>query len=265
MQAFLFRMILTLLLIFVVPFLYATAYAGDVTLAWDPKTGSDVTGYKVYYGTSSRNYSTSVNVGRSTTCTLAGLASGTYYFAVTAHYASGAETTPSNEVSKTISAPSLGGGSLVHSGTMTANSQNFSADHSVNHLWDGCTEGTAACTTGAGNISSFWVEFDLGRDYDLTFARLFGDAEGAWISTSWALKHKRNSGDPWSTAFSGADATVSGWSVRALSVQARYLRVEVFGSTTNPATQARELEIFGSVATGSISRLPAPVNVSVRY
>jgi hypothetical protein len=146
---------------------------------------------------------------------------------------------------------------------MTANSENFAADLSVDHLWDGCTNGTVACTTG-GNISSFWVEFDLGRDYDLTFARLFGDAEGTWVSKSWELRHKRNSGDPWSTAFSVADAMVNGWSVQALSVQARYVRVEVFGSATVPATQARELEIFGSVATGSNSRLPAPVNVSAR-
>jgi len=58
---------------------------------------------------------------------------------------------------------------------------------------------------------------------------------------------------------------ISDWAAQALSVQARYVRVEVFGSATVPATQARELEIFGSVATGSTSQLPAPTNVSVRY
>ena len=264
MQSFFFRMS-GLLLALVTPFFPIAAFGADVTLAWDPKMDSDVTGYKVYYGTSSRNYSSSISVGRSTTCTLAGLGSGTYYFAVTAQYVSGAETSPSNEVARTISASFSGSGSLAHSGTMTANSQNFAADHSVDHLWDGCTNATVACTAGASNISSFWVEFDLGRDYNLTFARLFGDAEGIWVSKNWELKHKRNWGDPWSTAFSGADAMISGWSAQALSVQARYVRVEVFGSATVPAAQARELEIFGSVATGSTSQLPAPTNVSVRY
>ena len=37
---------------------------------------------------------------------------------------------------------------------------------------------------------------------------------------------------------------ISGWSAQALSVQARYVRVEVFGSATVPAAQARELDIF---------------------
>jgi hypothetical protein len=60
---------------------------------------------------------------------------------------------------------------------------------------------TAECTAGAGNISSFWIEFDLGRLHDLSSARLFGDAEGNWWSSTWTLRYKQNLGDPWSTAF----------------------------------------------------------------
>ena len=78
------------------------AFAANVNLAWDPKTDSGLGGYKVYYGTSSRSYGTSINVGNVTTYTVTGLNSGTYYFAVTAYYTSGSETGHSNEVSTTV-------------------------------------------------------------------------------------------------------------------------------------------------------------------
>jgi hypothetical protein len=84
-------------------------HAADLNLAWDSATVSGLTGYKVYYGTSSRNYSTSTSVGLQTTYAVTGLAPGAYYFAVTALSSSG-ESSYSNEVSTTISgtiAPTL--------------------------------------------------------------------------------------------------------------------------------------------------------------
>ena len=80
--------------------------AADVTLTWDAKTDYGLAGYKLYYGTGSRTYSTTINVGNQTTSTVTGLGPGTYFFAVTAYYTSGSETTYSNEVSTTISSPS---------------------------------------------------------------------------------------------------------------------------------------------------------------
>ena len=56
-------------------------------------------GYKIYFGTGSGNYSSSVDVGNVTTCTLTGFQSGVlYYFAATAYNAS-AESEFSSEVS----------------------------------------------------------------------------------------------------------------------------------------------------------------------
>lgn len=81
---------------------------GSVTLAWDAPVNSDglplpnVAGYKVYYGTSSRAYETSINNGMQTTCTISGLAPGTYYIAVTSYDASGNESPFSNEASKIV-------------------------------------------------------------------------------------------------------------------------------------------------------------------
>jgi len=233
--------------------------AANVTLAWDPKTDSNLAGYKVYYGNASRSYSSTVNVGNTTTHTVSSLGPGTYYFAVTAYYTSGTETAFSNEASYAVSLPPASG-SLAHSGNLIANSQNFASDHPVEHLWDGCTEGTPLCSSG-NQVISFWVEFDLKQDYSLTSAKLFGDADGGWVSNSWQLQYKRNAGDAYTTAFSSASAFLNGWSTQPLSVTARYVRVEVFGGS---ATQARELEIYGSPAGGSQSPLPAPLNVTVR-
>lgn len=83
----------------------AAANTGTATLSWDAPAAS-ITGYRVYYGTSSRSYSQALGSGEfvaSSMYVATGLQSGrTYYFAVTAIYAAGAESGFSNEVSKTI-------------------------------------------------------------------------------------------------------------------------------------------------------------------
>ena len=242
-------------------------WAADVTLRWDPSADSTVAGYKLHYGTTTRSYSTSLSVGNQTTYTVTGLGTGTYYFAVTSVGASGTLSGFSNEVSKTLTGTPTGppaSGSLAYSGTMTANSQNFAADHSVDHLWDGCLDGTTPCSAGNSGASSFWIEFDFGQKFNLSSARLFGDADGTWTSTNWTLQYRENAAAPWMTAFSGANAFFNGWSTQPLAIAARYVRVEVAGNPTAGAIQARELEIYGTVGTVPESLLPAPTNVSVK-
>ena len=80
----------------------ATGGTGVATLSWDA-TLAGAAGFKLYFGTSSKSYSSSVNVGTAPSYALSGLAPGTYYFAVTAYDAFGNESAYSNEVSKTIS------------------------------------------------------------------------------------------------------------------------------------------------------------------
>lgn len=86
-----------------------SAMTGSVTLDWDaPTTNSDgssltdLAGYKIYYGTSSRNYTGSVNVGNYTGTEISSLASGTWCFAVTAYDNAGNESDYSDEVCKAI-------------------------------------------------------------------------------------------------------------------------------------------------------------------
>ena len=78
------------------------AFAGQASLAWNASASTDITGYKVHYGTASRSYSTHVDVGNSLSATVPNLTAGSgYYFAVTAYNAAG-ESGYSNEASATI-------------------------------------------------------------------------------------------------------------------------------------------------------------------
>ena len=76
-------------------------------LSWTASTASDVVGYRLYYGTSSRTYlqapGAGINVGRTTAFTASGLQFGQlYYFAVTAYDAAGNESSFSPEASKLV-------------------------------------------------------------------------------------------------------------------------------------------------------------------
>lgn len=66
-----------------------------------------MSGYRIYYGTTSGNYNQArgfgVNAGRTTSFTVTGLQSGQrYYFAVSAYDAAGNESTLSAEASKVV-------------------------------------------------------------------------------------------------------------------------------------------------------------------
>jgi hypothetical protein len=77
--------------------------AANVQLTWNANTESTLAGYKIHYGNSSRNYSTIVNLTKSTTCSISDLQAGkTYFFAATAYDIHGNESTYSNEVSYSV-------------------------------------------------------------------------------------------------------------------------------------------------------------------
>jgi hypothetical protein len=80
----------------------AQAY-NSVTLAWDANTEPDLAGYIVYWGTGSRTYDRSLDVGNTTQAQINGLQDlQTYYFAVRAYNSDGLQSNYSLEVSKTI-------------------------------------------------------------------------------------------------------------------------------------------------------------------
>jgi len=106
--------------------------AGSISIIWDPASGA--TGYRVYYGTSSGQYTGSVDVGNATERTLGSLADcTTWYLAVKAYNAAGESAVYSNEVSgwprptATSATPNMQGASY----TMTIRGANFASGVSV--------------------------------------------------------------------------------------------------------------------------------------
>ncbi len=78
----------------------------SVGLAWDPSPDSDIATYRVYYGLSSGDRSSVIQVGNVTSATVPNLADGsTYFFVVTAVNTAALESEPSNEISYTTSGP----------------------------------------------------------------------------------------------------------------------------------------------------------------
>ena len=84
---------------------------GSATLSWVPPTqnadGTALTtlaGYRIYYGTNPSNLTTSIQLANPgiTSYVVGNLASGTYYFAITAYNAAGTESALSAEGSKTL-------------------------------------------------------------------------------------------------------------------------------------------------------------------
>jgi hypothetical protein len=82
---------------------FPTFAAGSVTLTWNPSTDSNVTGYRIYNGVASRNYTNIVDTGDATSVTVSNLAEGTtHFFAATAYNILGMESEFSDEISYTV-------------------------------------------------------------------------------------------------------------------------------------------------------------------
>lgn len=67
--------------------------AAQITLAWDEATGTDLAGYKIYFGTTCGDYKSVVDAGNQTTFTVSGLETDKIYcFAATSYDAKGSES-----------------------------------------------------------------------------------------------------------------------------------------------------------------------------
>jgi hypothetical protein len=89
----------------------ALSFNGSATLNWTPVTKNtngtllhNLAGYRLYYGTSMSSLSTVVELANPnlTTYLVSNLASGTWYFGVTAYTSNGTESAMSNIAQKTI-------------------------------------------------------------------------------------------------------------------------------------------------------------------
>ena len=125
-----------------------------VTAAWDRNSDALTRGYRLYYGTASRNYQWSVDVGNNTTAPL-NLASGRYYSVVRAYNASNQYGPASNEVTF-----SVGGSPTPTPNAPTARIQaSLQSSHSARVSWQttnansATLNGTAVTVNGSTTVS----------------------------------------------------------------------------------------------------------------
>jgi Fibronectin type III domain len=79
-----------------------TAASTSTIITWNPSTDPNVTGYNIYYGTQSGNYTNEISVGNVTNAAVGNLSSGTtYYFAAKSRDDAGDQSAFSNEASFT--------------------------------------------------------------------------------------------------------------------------------------------------------------------
>ena len=93
--------------LFLVMLTSATVDAGTLTLAWNQNSETNIAGYKISYGTQSRVYTTTIDVGNVTSKAISGLSDGaTFYFVVQAYNSSMLTSSFSTELSCATPLPS---------------------------------------------------------------------------------------------------------------------------------------------------------------
>jgi hypothetical protein len=215
------------------------AFAAQATVAWDPDTSPGLAGYKVYWGTVSRNYSWSADASTQTTYTVPSLSEGaTYYFAATAYDAAGNQSGYSNEATYTVpsactyaispASQSIGAGGGTANTNVSAGSA-CSWTTSNTSSWISITSGASGTGNGTVTYSAAANTGTASRTAGLTVAGQILTVTQAG-ATTYALTIS-NSGagsgtvtsSPTGTTFSagtsvtltakpGASSTFGGWS-----------------------------------------------------
>ena len=173
----------------------STAHAGQATLTWNPPTTNtdgtpltDLAAYKVYYGTASGSYTTTVDVGNVTSYTVTGLNNNaTYYFATTAYDTSGNESGYSNEVSKTISGTSDTTPPVL-SGVTTSNITSTSA--AITWTTDEASTSQAEYGTTTSYGSSTTIDSTMVTSHSVTINGL-----SAWTTYHFRVKSQDAAGN----------------------------------------------------------------------
>jgi hypothetical protein len=176
------------------------AYSAVVILEWSPNPEPDLNGYMIYYGTSSRDYSWSVNVGDYTSCAISDSRfedGQTYYFAATAYDEHGNESGYSDEVTYTFSAADTDGDGI--------------SDHDeINEYGtdpdDMDTDGDGL---NDGDELAYWGE-DWNADYDNDgwINLLDRDSDGDGCSDGKEFSRGSDPSDPYSKAISVPTAAI---------------------------------------------------------
>jgi fibronectin type 3 domain-containing protein len=255
----LLRSLLVLLTCLSLAFAATPTQAMQVQLAWDAPVQADGTpvpnlaGYKLYVGSQTGQYQTTIPVGLTTTYTVTNVSAGqTYYFAVKAYDSSGTESAFSNEVSVipgTISQQQI---RVVSVDSQDVIGGNYAATNAID-----------------GNAATFWhtewfqqtaplphtLVLDLGGQYQVDGFRYLPRQDGSSNGTMAGYQfYVSTDGTTWGTAVAAgtlaADTTEK--TVRFTAKTGRYVRLVALSEINgNPWTSAAELNVFGTAASSS--------------
>src|SRR5262245_11669386 len=263
----LLRFLLILLAYLSLAFAAIPAQAQQVQLAWDAPVQangtpvSNLAGYKLYYGSQSGQYSTTIFVGLTTTYTVTNLSAGqTYYFAVKDFNSSGTESAFSNEVSGTppTSPP---GGSIIPQQQMHVVSVDSQELVGQNGAATNAIDGTPA---------TFWhtewsqrtaplphtLVLDLGGQYQVDGFRYLPRQDGSVNGTIAGYQfYVSTDGTTWGSAVAAGTfaANTSEKTVRFAAKAGRYVRLVAMSEINGkPYTSVAELNVFGTVVLGAL-------------
>ena len=242
------------------------ARAETVTLAWDPNSESDLAGYRLHYGTASRNYTQIIDVGNVTQYAITNLFPGqTYYFAATAYNTAGSESGYSAEVSHTIPAPNsppatpsvpVGASSALvgASITFTTSASDPNGD-SLQYRFD--WGGGVLSGWGAASQAKSWTT--AGHYIVRAQARDVIGAESAWsggrtVTISANQPPSANAGAD-QTVDAGAPVTLNGTGLDPDNGIASWLWRQISGASVALSGAAAQQARFTapSISTGSLS------------
>ena len=263
-------------------FAAGNAYAGYISLAWDPSP-DPVAGYTVYWGTSSGNYTASVNTTQ-TSHTVQGLTNGVrYYFVVRAYSSSGVQSAPSNEVN---GIPSNGAPSITSPGPRTikagpftltviasdpdADVLTYSATGLPSGLGIGASTGTISGTVAAGTYDITVTASDGALQASTTFTLTVTPNTAPTLQTP--TSQTNDTDDIVSLQLSGADADGDQLTFSATGLPTGLTVAAATGAITGTPTTVGVYTVTATVSDGSLSvsvtftwtiaALPPPVPIS---
>jgi regulation of enolase protein 1 (concanavalin A-like superfamily) len=251
--------------------------AATVNLAWDRNPESNIASYIISYGTSSKNYTTSVNVGNVTAWSVSLATGSRYFFAAQAVNTAGLKSPYSAEVSADFTSPtapsivSLSPTSGIVGTAVTINGANFGASQGTSSIkfngtaaapssWTasrivapvpgGATSGSVVVTVN--NVASNAVGFTVTSAQGPTLTSL-SPTSGA-IGTAVTITGS-NFGATRGTStvrFNGTTATPTSWSTSSIVVPVPT------GATTGPVVVTVNNVASNAVTFSIGTTLPAP-------
>lgn len=123
----------------------------------------------------------------------------------------------------------------------------FNPGNPLQAMWDGDVSGAAASSPGSGTVDSVWVEFDFGDIYTLSRVRLFGDADGSWVSETFSVLIKTSLYEPWTRIVHNTPCFGNRWYESETTENARYMRLSVKGNPIAGSVQIRAFEAYGEL------------------